>query len=323
MIDEAIECLRRTRPSVLGAYTASMVPSERGPEGTMASEMVKVYDLLLFGAAANYDIQDGADRIRSTKDLALLFFRALEVFQPDLFVEAGAKDGGSSRRARRRLKGARIVAFEANPYTYDRFRERNEKADIEYVHLAVSDKPGSVTFNVRMSPDGKPVADGRGALTKRADYEHGYMEVSVSSTSLDVFFAGDEFKECALWMDVEGAAQQLFEGAANVLSRTAIAMVEVEDHSFWPGGWLSFDVVRHLHEAGLVPVARDFQAKYQYNIVFVREPLLNNDRFRWFLAKYHSEGGRKIDGNEGVEDASGPVARSRLWLQRKLARSHS
>jgi FkbM family methyltransferase len=295
-----------------------MADEGRRLDGAPASEISRLYDLLLFGTAANYEIHRRPERLRSAKDLALLFFRALEAFGPDLFIEAGAKDAGSSRRARRRLKDARIVAFEANPYTYERFKARNEKAEIEYLHLAVGEKSGSVTVNVRKTPDGRPIPDGRGALTKRGDYEPGYLEVSVTSTSLDSFFDGFDFETCALWIDVEGAARQVFDGAATILPRTSIAMVEVEDHDFWPGSWLSFDVVRRFHEAGLVPIARDFQAKYQYNIVFVREPLLDDGRFRWFLANYLSAAGRGSSAETGESHKGSPglVARARGWLGR-------
>jgi hypothetical protein len=80
-------------------------------------------------------------------------------------------------------------------------------------------------------------------------------------------------------------------GGVATLERAAVVMVEVEDRAFWGAEqWLRPDVVSHLYDRGLVPVARDFQSRYQYNIVFVRADLLDVDRVRWALTLFTSTG---------------------------------
>jgi hypothetical protein len=54
------------------------------------------------------------------------------------------------------------------------------------------------------------------------------------------------------------------------------------------GQWLRPAVVEFLLSYGLIPVARDFQARYQYNLLLVTEEVLARDRFRNALAHYYS-----------------------------------
>ena len=77
-------------------------------------------------------------------------------------------------------------------------------------------------------------------------------------------------------------------GANDILAKTAVAIIEVEDHEYWSGQWMQHDVASALYDVGLVPVARDFQSRYQYNQVFVHQSLLSVDRFRWVFADYRS-----------------------------------
>jgi FkbM family methyltransferase len=260
---------------------------------TMKASVLLSRDLAMLGTASKYNLEDPAEKARSCQDLSRLFFHIANILDVDLFIEAGAKDGASSRRARRVLDPKRVVAFEANPFTYERFAAVNRSAEnVEYVHLALSDEPGTVTFNVLRTKDGTPRADGQASLLKRENEKSkGFVEVTVDATTLDSYFAGYEFERSAVWVDVEGAARPVLTGGVAMLERAAVVMVEVEDRAFWGAEqWLRPDVVSHLYDRGLVPVARDFQSRYQYNIVFVRAGLLDVDRVRWALTLFTSTG---------------------------------
>lgn len=281
-------------------------------------------DLALQGAAANYDLDDRAELARSGRDLSRLFFRLAKIFETDLFIEAGAKDGASSRRARRLLDPKRIVAFEANPFTYRLFEPRNADPalKVEYLHLALSDQPGTVTFNVLRTDDGKPRADGRSSLLKReSDLERGFEEVSVEATTIDTYLAGQEYERAALWVDVEGAAQQVLSGGRATLERAAVVMIEVEDRRYWGAEqWLREDVTSYLYDRGLVAVARDFQSRYQHNIVLVRDDLLTVDRARWTITQFYSKA-YAAGGSQTAAAARPPVIEERgVVLARELAR---
>jgi FkbM family methyltransferase len=256
-------------------------------------------DLAMLATASKYNLDDKSELERSMRDLSRLFFHLANIVEVDLFVEAGAKDAASSRRARRLLKLDRVVAFEANPYTHARFAPANAdpNAAVEYRHLALSDEPGTVTFNVLRAADGSPRADGQASLLKREnELEKGFVEVTVDATTIDTFFADQPFERAAFWVDVEGAARAVLSGGQASLEKAAIVMIEVEDRRYWgEQQWLRSDVVSYLYDRGLVPVARDFQSRYQYNIVFVRTDLLDNDRVRWGLTLFSSRVGEPAD----------------------------
>ncbi|SDP53402.1 methyltransferase, FkbM family [Pedococcus dokdonensis] len=256
---------------------------------------LRSHDLTLLASSSNYDLTSAADRLQSTYDLQRLFLQIVRIFEPDLFIEAGAKDAGISRRARTFLPQARVVAFEANPFTHRRFGAMHDNAavGVEYLHLALSETAGTVQFNLLAEADGTPAADGNGSLLRHEAPPNGFVEVNVEAVTLDGFF-GDSFTQCALWIDVEGASKQVLSGAESVLDRASVLIIELEDRAFWGQEWLRPEIYSYLYDRGLVPVARDFQARYLYNVVFVRESLLDTDRLRWALALHASFADRPV-----------------------------
>ncbi len=260
------------------------------------AQLLAAYDLALLANAPNYDLEHPEERARSVRDLEQLFFRAIRLLQPGVFIEAGAKDATASRRARRYLPDARIVAFEANPYVHERFRERNEEPvhRMEYRHLALSDTAGEVTFNVMRGADGRPLANGKGSLKELVQHEHGTQQVTVPSTTLDAFFADHRGTPTVMWVDVEGATEQVLGGAPELLADVQLVFIEVEDRDRWVWGpaWTASDVSTFLLQHGLIPVGRDYQSRFQYNLLFARAEVLLDHRFRPALTLHRSGANR-------------------------------
>jgi FkbM family methyltransferase len=255
------------------------------------SEFLSARDWALMATAIKYDVSRTAGRKASVDDLSALFFSLADAVGADLFIEAGAKDGSSATYARAHLGVDRAVAFEANPYTYRRFASRHSPGSgVEYLNLALTEQPGRVRFNVLRNADGRPRADGQASLLKRQDQlGNGFVEVEVEGTSLDAFFASHPYQSAALWVDVEGAAQQVLSGGRATLTKTSIVMIEVEDRQRWGDEhWLRKDTMSYLYDHGLIPVARDFQSRYQHNVVLIRHDLQNVDRVQWLLTRFAS-----------------------------------
>jgi FkbM family methyltransferase len=255
-----------------------------------SDEALRLHDLRLLATVTSYDLRDRQERRRSARDLAQLFLRLCESIEPDLMVEAGANSARTSRRVKRRVGTARVVAFEANPYTFERYRLDNPpESGIEYLHLALGDRSGQVRLNVRRTEDGAPRADGHGSLMERPDdYEHDFESVTVPATNLDEFFGSGTYRRCALWVDVEGAASSVLLGGRELLASTQVVMIEVEDRQYWKGAWRAPEVMRFLADRDLIPIARDFEYRHQYNLVLVRRELLDHDLVRLRLSQYLS-----------------------------------
>ena len=240
--------------------------------------------------AALYDLRDRAARGRSAADLRKMFFALLPAIDPDLFVEAGAHDGACARRARRLLTKARVVAFEANPHNHARFAARHDFAGlgVAYVLSALSDRDGPVSFKVLTADKhaAHGVHSGRSSLLTRADPRADYETVTVPGVRLDSLSA--DAGQAALWVDVEGASEKVLTGAGALLDKTALMMIEVESAPFWQGQWLAHDVLAHLMGHGLIPVARDFERKHQFNILFLSEGALTRPDVLPALELQHS-----------------------------------
>lgn len=71
---------------------------------------------------------------------------------------------------------------------------------------------------------------------------------------------------------------QVLGGATEVLQRTAVLIVEADEQAIWDGGSLRRDLVDMLRQHDFEVVARDFQSRYQMNLVFVRRDLLGSVR---------------------------------------------
>jgi len=234
-------------------------------------------NLNLLAQSAFFDLSERTERRRSARELTRFFIGLQSALNPDVFIEAGAKDARVSLKVRDLLPAARIVAYEANPYNYAKYSEElcHGEHGVEYLNNAVSERPGPVTFRVQRAVAGVPVApvSGRNSLLPRTGDNVDYEEVTVTGIALDDVF-GSGSAHLSLWVDVEGASGLVLRGASELLKRADSVMIEVEQRRFWEGQWLANDVIHFMVERGLVPVARDFEYKSQYNIVFIHEDKL-------------------------------------------------
>ena len=192
-----------------------------------------------------------------------------------------------------------VTAFEANPYNFRKFSTLTDfaAAGVDYRLNALTDHEGPVTFNVLIEEGGvarKP-ASGRSSLLTRTDTTARHEEVTVTGTTLDACFS-DQTGTLALWVDVEGAAGKLLAGAARTLPRVQSLMIEVETRAFWSGQWLHTDICAHLMGAGLIPVARDFEFRHQFNILFVHPAVLAHAHALLALEQFFSARARHLHG---------------------------
>lgn len=257
------------------------------------NHVLRLYDRELLRSAQNYDLQLPQEKIRSVTDLENLFFRVARYLKSSVFIEAGAKDASVSERARHYLPNARLVAFEANPHTFKKYKSnaRMKKAKIEYLHTALSNESGSITFSLQSEVEGvkRSKTQGDGSLLT-PNLENVKLEThTVKATTLDQFFANETFDDAIMWIDVEGAVDQVLSGGTKLFTdNVGIAFMEVEDREMWKGQWLSHDVHAFMFDKGFTPIARDFQSRYQYNVIYVHERLIHVDYLRYCLAMHAS-----------------------------------
>jgi FkbM family methyltransferase len=213
-----------------------------------------------------------------------LFSDTVMQLGPDICLEVGAHAAEFSREMRRRLPGAQIVAYEGNPFVYERYKDALSR-QIDYRNSVVAgdtqDKtlfiPRQVTVKdeVRTLPTGNKIS----SILERENADVLYDEVICRSTTVDneveALLAIRPGSRAVLWIDVEGAIGDVLEGGREALGNTIDATyIELEDRRFWKGQWLARDVEDYLEGLGFCLLARDCEEIFQYNAIFMREHCL-------------------------------------------------
>jgi len=242
--------------------------------------------------ATCFDLSDPEERGRSARLLAGFYSDLVTAIKPELVAEIGAFDASFSRDIKRRLPNTHAIAFEANPYNYEAFAPDAAAAGVEYVHAAVSDAVGSVTFNIIASYGDQKFTRVKGvdSLLQRTAAGVTYEQVTVPATTADVVLGHSRFAtgSVCLWIDVEGAVEKVLRGATQTLHKAKSIMVEVEDYAQWEGQWLSANVDAMLAEYGFSPIARDFEYEHQYNVVYVTADVMSNFWYDQHLTRFFS-----------------------------------
>jgi len=221
-----------------------------------------------------------------------LFQQLLRVFRIDTVCDVGSRDGGDAIRFRTALPDARIVAFEPNPGNHDVMRndQRLVQAGIEVHPVAVAESDGVAQFFV--VPADYSTSDfqrGLSSLYQRPAERDPQTPVSVRVTRLDTFFAHRPPQmRLALWIDVEGKACEVLEGATGILDTVHIIHVEVETAPIIaPGQRLYADVRALLDARGFVEIAASRpHGIEQFNVVFIPRSLSSGLRLRvhWWVS---------------------------------------
>jgi hypothetical protein len=81
-----------------------------------------------------------------------------------------------------------------------------------------------------------------------------------------------------MWIDVEGATEQVLSSSNKTLKQADSIFIEVEDFKFWQDQWLAEDVIKFLVSQDFVPIARDYEYEKQNNYIFIKSKLMNNNK---------------------------------------------
>lgn len=227
-----------------------------------------------------------------------LFLEVVRRLRPRVACDIGANDGSAALAMRQASPGTAVHAFEANPEIHALHAERLAGAGVAWHGLALGREDGETTIYVprtlsRAYVEGRivearitePLDTGKSSLRRRNE-DATYAEFRVPVRRLDRFFAAELRRretDFALWIDVEGAADQVIDGATKVLARACCLLVEVEGHAFWSGQPKADSIVLMLMRRGFVPIARDREyGDAQFNVLFVAArslPALGADLF--------------------------------------------
>ena len=212
----------------------------------------------------------------NTRRLFNWLLPALEINQ---VCDIGSLDGSDALAFRVALPRADILAFEANPENFHLMQSNavlREKG-IRLAPVAIANRDGEAEFFVVKVDDENPCRGMSSLQRRRPRSDYSLVPTAVKTMRLDTVLGDRNVPELrlALWIDVEGSAYEVIEGATRVLDKVQLLHVEVETTAYIAEGQRIYpEVSGLLDERGFVELATDERSdKAQFNALFVRRDL--------------------------------------------------
>ena len=201
----------------------------------------------------------------TNSDLIDFFHKEVRHIQPTVFIEVGCREGEASIITKNCIPSCKVFAYEAGKETYDLFHEQIAEADVIHKNLAISNEKGSGSFYKNKD---RPTI-GSNSLMTRINRGAWTDEQKVSKNTLDNLHNTNSESFC-LWIDAEGHGYEVLQGAKEVLKKTQLVFIEVEETEHWINQKLDRDILEFLAN-DFDAVARDQEYPKQYNLVFKRK----------------------------------------------------
>lgn len=183
---------------------------------------------------------------------------------------------------------AKVYAFEANPENYKNCVEIHSrltgyfKKNLKVYNTALNDKPGEMKFY--------PVTNDNPGASSKYKFMQGYTkeffnkewvqdEITVEANTLDLWRKENNIGNIdIIWIDVQGAELDVFEGSRETLRDVKCIFTEVGLKPYYEGQSLKTELDFFLkNEAGFVEVVEAFEyngSECEGNSVYIRENLL-------------------------------------------------
>ena len=215
-----------------------------------------------------------------TVNTKIFFDLLIKAIQPKTLLDIGSMDGSDAMKLKKLSPESNCFAFEANPYNYNTMIQDDclKKSKINIINKAISDVDGKVSFYVaKQDADQNDWRKGTSSLLKRGSKENNIEEdlIEVEASTLNSFIGQNQFDQCALWIDVEGAAYQVISGANLIADKIIVGHIEVEETPVWAEQKDANAVKKLLHDYGFLCIARG-RGRNQHDLVFIRKELSEN-----------------------------------------------
>lgn len=192
----------------------------------------------------------------------------------DVFVEIGAHEANFSKSMKTTYSNAIAIAFEANPYVYQKYKDSVIKIGVIYENMAISDQTNYINFGIQQVINGKHIENTAGlhSIMERTDSDK-VQHIRVQSTTLTAYFKKNciDANNVCLWIDAEGAASLVLKGAKQILEKVSSIYIEVESLEYWKNQWTETYIYKYFLDNGFIPILRDFEYVHQYNMVLVKK----------------------------------------------------
>jgi FkbM family methyltransferase len=252
-----------------------------------------------------------------------LFADLLRPLRVDVVCDVGSLNGADALRFRRALPQAAILAFEANPHNFRAMSSTPalRRAQIALLPCAAAAHDGEAEFYVVPVAGPESLARrGMSSLYQRDEADKRGVAVTVATRRLDAVLTerAHDTGTIALWIDAEGAAFEVLQGALGVLARVRLVHVEVETTPCIGAAQKLYpEVAAFLEAQGFVEVASDSPHSHrQFNVLFVRRAMPSGMRAAEWRHKWHLQLRRWLFA--GVLALCPPRMRRHLLIRRQI-----
>jgi FkbM family methyltransferase len=222
-----------------------------------------------------------------------LFASLLPAMRINIVCDVGSMDGTDALRFRAALPSSTIYAFEPNPNNFQVMQgsQALKESNIQPLPFAATNYDGEAEFFVVKTDPRDDGSRGMSSLYKRSDsWTTLAAVIPVRTTRLDTFLAGRHATgdRLALWIDVEGKAYEVIEGAIGIADQVHLVHLEVEDMPYIAANQKLYSEVKMLlKRIGFAELATDQSRKrnvhgkgtdqsstepwlFQFNALFIR-----------------------------------------------------
>lgn len=216
-----------------------------------------------------------------------LFIALLRRMQINAVCDVGSMNGADALAFRAAVPAAAVHALEPNP---DNFRHMNanpvfRQRHIQVAALAATNFDGEADFFLVAEVESQPTRRGMSSLYRRSDSSAPTTSgVRVKTIRLDTLLgsACQAQLRLALWIDSEGKAYEVIEGATGLAAYLYLIHIEVETAPCIAAGQRLYpDVKALLQRLGFHELATDRRGtQTQLNVLFVRADLPAGMRYR-------------------------------------------
>jgi FkbM family methyltransferase len=231
---------------------------------------------------------------RMLPNTRVLFTAILQRAGADLICDIGSRDGEDALRLRSLFPAARLFAFEANHYNFDRMAAdaRLQDARVELFSCAISGADGEARFHI----SDVDYSDERANRGTSSLLSGGNVEVKetaiVQTRRLDRFVLEKypDAKVIGLWIDVEGAEYEVLSGIGGIKERIAVIHVETAITPFREGQRTTNELTDLLETLGFEPAAIGFEQKHGWgDAVYIRKSVREALGWRFRLFRWKSK----------------------------------
>lgn len=182
----------------------------------------------------------------------------------------------------KRYTDAQIVAFEANPDSYQVcLNNTKDYPSIAVVNQAVNDYDGTCKFypmdrekTITTWEDGNQGASSLYLANGVYDHIEKYVqyEIEIPCTRIDTYCEKNNIKQIdVVWMDLQGAELKALQSMGSLLDTVQVIHTELEMNPMYEGQCLFYDVNEFLLDNGFDLEWGDTGAQFGADFIFVRK----------------------------------------------------